>query len=1524
VSLGKRRLLALIDFAQESLRTRTRAVVNVADYGSFTLFDRQARELDGLRLNIAPADGSDEIWLTVTPAASPEVPPGPESPWLAPWLGVGPAMLAPPGLANEVPGAALIAAGTHRDPSHPVENLTNAVDPVADPRAAVRFSDYPFRAEVEKQHALYLDSAWQPWAERERRRRRLSQLHSRLFTLQQQLAGTLTESEIELVWGMGLAVREQADARLAYPLVTRPVDVRFDPQSRSIEVVPRDLDPRLELETFLGDTTLLAEAEKAAAQYLSSAPIPVSPFDPKSYAPLIDIARPFLESAPAGGEVQISDAWVLFARPRSVSTVVQDLERLRRALKDLADDAPLPPAAAALVIEPPDNSAPFDLPAFRGLSYRTAGAEDDHLDLFFPKPFNDEQARIAQLLEVTDGVVVQGPPGTGKTHTIANIICHWLANGRSVLVTSMRDPALAALLDHLPADIRPLALPVLASEQEGLRMFENAIERIASEVQSLDRQVLAGQIGRLEQTIDALQNRLQRADVDLGRWARLNLSRIDLQGEIIDPQDAAMEVVAHAGEFEWIPDALSVGAQYAPRFTAQDIAGLRSALARVGRDAEYAACTLPAPSELPDTIRLIQAHEELQRFAGMNAQARGSELPWMDDSSPDTLAAARELAAEIVRVTAMGQALAAERLPWSDEVVDCIKAGEPSQTFESLDALGVELEQAAAQRAQFLARPVVVPDAALADTGFLGALDNLAQGKRAFGLSGMFGKGDARKLIDAVRIKGAPPATSEDWQYVSSFVSLQRKRRELTSRWNAIAPDIGLKSVLVADAKGRLSAESQFALYARIRALAREQRAVWWRGIDLFAGWMPTDPTDEEGTLEELRQALEHHLRRNRLSEAARVIEQARAALADRTGPAVEAMRDFLTRRLGNPEFDEAALMSEWSQHLAVLERLHGLAGPLSEIARVAGLIAESGAPKLARLLGQLASDNGERLLPSTFLRDWRLRRLAGHLGAIDSHDELQRLSVLRSGLEHDIARAYEDLVVKRTWFELAEKLTPGVRAALQAYLNAIQRIGKGTGKRAYRYRQDARFAASEAYRAVPCWIMPHYRVSESLPAQLACFDLVVIDEASQSDLSALPVLLRARKLLIVGDDRQVSPQAIGLEEERIKSLMQRHLNEQPALYRAQMSPDRSIYDLAKVVFARSGVMLKEHFRCVAPIIEYSKREFYNHDLRPLRLPRTSERIDPPLLDVLVSNGQRENGVNLAEVEHIVGEIRRIAEDPRMADRSIGVVSLLGEEQALHIWERLLEEPGPDVVRRHHIACGDARMFQGRERHIIFLSMVVAPNDIGAPLTREAYAQRFNVAASRARDQMILVRSIEPEQLAEGDRLRRSLILHFARPFGDDQRRVADARELCESPLEREIYDWLTGNGYRVMPQVRVGSFRIDLVVEGGSDSRLAVECDGDKHQAPEQWTEDVRRQRALERAGWVFWRCFASSFLRRRTVVLEDLRRTLAAQGIEPVRSGGWARRRITETRRLHVSLAGEEAHASRSLSSASWPGAS
>src|SRR2546430_2470645 len=98
------------------------------------------------------------------------------------------------------------------------------------------------------------------------------------------------------------------------------------------------------------------------------------------------------------------------------------------------------------------------------------------------------------------------------------------------------------------------------------------------------------------------------------------------------------------------------------------------------------------------------------------------------------------------------------------------------------------------------------------------------------------------------------------------------------------------------------------------------------------------------------------------------------------------------------------------------------------------------------------------------------------------------------------------------------------------------------------------------------------------------------------------------------------------------------------------------------------------------------------------------------------------------------------------------------------------------------------------------------------------------------------------------------------------------------------MFDALTKAGYRIQPQVQVGGYRIDLVVIGHEDRRLAVECDGDKFHGPEQWTHDMARQRVLERAGWTFWRCFGASFNRNRQGVLDDLFGTLAKMGIEPI----------------------------------------
>src|SRR6516164_6323791 len=90
-------------------------------------------------------------------------------------------------------------------------------------------------------------------------------------------------------------------------------------------------------------------------------------------------------------------------------------------------------------------------------------------------------------------------------------------------------------------------------------------------------------------------------------------------------------------------------------------------------------------------------------------------------------------------------------------------------------------------------------------------------------------------------------------------------------------------------------------------------------------------------------------------------------------------------------------------------------------------------------------------------------------------------------------------------------------------------------------------------------------------------------------------------------------------------------------------------------------------------------------------------------------------------------------------------------------------------------------------------------------------------------------------------------------------KKIEDALSVCESKFERDLMQRLLERGYRVQGQLGSIGYRIDMVVEGADRRRLAVECDGDRYHGPEQWRQDMRRQRVLERVGWRFWRCFAS-----------------------------------------------------------------
>jgi very-short-patch-repair endonuclease len=609
--------------------------------------------------------------------------------------------------------------------------------------------------------------------------------------------------------------------------------------------------------------------------------------------------------------------------------------------------------------------------------------------------------------------------------------------------------------------------------------------------------------------------------------------------------------------------------------------------------------------------------------------------------------------------------------------------------------------------------------------------------------------------------------------------------------------------------------------------------------------------------------------------------------LAGKSGPVSDALVTFVDEVLGRQGLPAERVAADYARLIAELRRIQGLNPELAFVREAAMRLERAGAPKLAtRMRSLVLPHNGDDVaFPVSWRRAWTWARVKRHLERIEARDELLELSARRRDLEQGLSKLYKEMVALAAWLETKRNASPRVLQALQGYATAIRRIGQGTGPNATRYRRDARHHMTSAAGAVPCWIMSHAKVSESMPADIGAFDLVIVDEASQSDLWALPAILRGKKILVVGDDKQVSPDGGFIPAQRIQELRDRFLLDQP--FKEEMTPEKSLYDLAARVFAARQVMLREHFRCVPPVIAYSNRTFYKGSIQPLRIPKGTERIDPPLVDIFVEGGVRDRrDCNREEAAFIADEIAALLADDRLAGRTLGVVSLLGMEQAKLIDTLVRSKCNATELLRRRFECGDARTFQGSERDIMFLSLVVDPGNCKA-LSGNMFEQRFNVAASRARDRMYLVRSVAASHLSDKD-LRLSLLQHFDKPVVTDKEEAEVLIDRCESGFERQVYSALADRGYRITPQVKTGAYRIDMVVEGAGDVRLGIECDGDEFHGPDRWLHDMARQRVLERAGWTFWRCFASTWQLHKDEVLTELIERLTAMGIEPLGAVG------------------------------------
>jgi very-short-patch-repair endonuclease len=523
----------------------------------------------------------------------------------------------------------------------------------------------------------------------------------------------------------------------------------------------------------------------------------------------------------------------------------------------------------------------------------------------------------------------------------------------------------------------------------------------------------------------------------------------------------------------------------------------------------------------------------------------------------------------------------------------------------------------------------------------------------------------------------------------------------------------------------------------------------------------------------------------------------------------------------------------------------------------------ETAAPAWSAAIRNRTGVHGRGEPPRDAASAWTWRQLNDELDRRASVS-LEVLQAKSEKLREQLCRVTVELIDKRAWASQARRTSSRQRQALVGWLDTIRRIGKGHGIRVSLLRAEAARKMSDCRGAVPVWVMPLSRVVENFDPRTTRFDVVIIDEASQSDVMALVALYLGKTVLVVGDHEQVSPSAVGQDLGVIQNLIFQYLRGIPNsdLYDGQIS----IYDLARQSFGGTTCLV-EHFRCVPEIIQFSNTVSYDGRIKPLR-DASRVHLRPHTIAHRVSGSSRDGKINRQEAVTVASLLAAAMEQPEYKKNdagqplSFGVVSLVGDEQAIEIDNLVRAHVSPDRYELHRVLCGNAAQFQGDERDVIFISLVDTAERGSLSLRdQELFKQRFNVAASRARDQMWIVHSLSPNVDLKADDLRRQLIEHAEDP-GRLMRALEEKEKRTPSNFEREVMKRLVAAGYRVTPHWKIGTFRIDLVVEGDG-KRLAIECDGDRYYPLEKLPEDMDRQSVLERMGWIFTRIRSSEFLR-------------------------------------------------------------
>ena len=1282
---------------------------------------------------------------------------------------------------------------------------------------------------------------------------------------------------LELVVGNGLVRVPNED--ICYPILLKKVNFTVDTEKNIINISDGSDNDFITQELYLN---FLAEVENINLDnvfYLEDKIVennihPVSKNDT-----IKDFFREFIHNLnPRAQLIEdtnknnkeniITIEWkpILFIRKKDDGKV----EAINNIIKDIENGGEIPEYLSELV----------------GIIKNDKKTIEEIPDILFTKETNNEQIEIIKSLYSHRAVVVQGPPGTGKTHTIANLLGHFLAEGKNVLITSQTKKALDVLKEKIPTDIQDLCISMLDDDSSDLG---NSVETISEKLGYLNLENLKNEYENIENQRNELKEDIKNIKRKIFNIKYQESHPIIYNNESITLKEAGEFLRKNERVLNKIPGIVSSGVPCPINNENFDFlkSGYKKSVSKEEeKEIELGLNKLSDFWSLDEFKEVFENKKEIMSRLDLLLKNRKYQLIdnifYIDNKVAIDLDKFKNYS-DIDKIIPKELKIIED---WKKDV--CIagseNAGDRKIWLDFIKDIRRLYDLTNMTKDQLFKKDVTYKDIDVSTAKKL-----IIALRKGIESPGFFFKHRLRKarrqIADKVTINNSILETLYDCNVALEYTNLIELKENTKNTWNILM--VG-NSLL--DNSNNKNLYKQLYSYAEqmeylLNWYDREKRIFLHRIENAGFQKIEFNKTEESPIyIDEINQIFDFIPLLEELIAIAKIALEYREVVTKCTSY-LEKIENITEDRspLGK-EIKNAVLDENLDKYYETLEKLKVLSEKEVLYKKYKSLLND---------VKTVANSWGEELENGLFNEKieniynvWRYKQISQKLKELSEKPYVSLQADILEKTE-ELKRLTTELVTKKTWYNIIkfieEKDNLAISQALRGWKQTIQKIGKGTGKNTSLHKKHAKEKMLLCQKVVPAWIIPLNKVFDTLNPVENKFDVIIIDEASQSDISSLILLYMAKKVIIVGDDKQVSPSDVGVNIDKINMFRRKYLKGKVAnddLYGIRAS----LYSIVSTTF--QPISLREHFRSVPEIIGYSNKTSYDSQILPLR-DSNSSILKPAIIEYRV-NGKRDekNKINKVEAETIVSLLETCLAMKEYKNSTFGVISLLGDEQAELIQNLIVQRIPAAEIENHKILCGNSASFQGDERDVIFISLVDSSEEnkslrlVGEGV-EGATKKRYNVAISRAKDQLWLIHSIDKNSLKEGD-LRKELF-EYIDSLQENTFESTNVEKVAVSDFENEVARHLLEKHYTIKQKWRVGSYDIDIVAIY-EDRKVAIECDGKTlNHTEEEVIANLEEQEILERCGWEFIRIRASEYFRNPEKAIKDIIIQLDDKGIYP-----------------------------------------